>query len=53
MPFLGAGGNTMDKSHMNRARLSIKPICEKNSNISNETEEIVKFHFSIISLWEL
>ena len=37
----------LDKSHMKRGGLLNIHICEKkNSNISNETAEIVNFHFS-------
>ena len=35
-----------DKSHMKRRRVLNKHICEKDSNISNETAETVNFRFS-------
>ena len=36
----------LDKSHIKRAELFNKHICETKSNISHETAEIVKFYFS-------
>ena len=35
----------LDKIHMKDEGLLNKHICEKKSNISNETAEIVNFHF--------
>ena len=36
----------LGKSLMKRGGLLNQHICEKNSNISNETAEMVNFHFS-------
>ena len=43
----------LDKSHIKRRGILIKHFCTKIQNIPNETEKIVNFLFSIISLWEL
>ena len=38
--------SNFNKSHMKRGGLLKKHICEKHSNISNETAETLNFHFS-------